>query len=488
MADQPDIKYRIVTEADTSGLKGAASGMEDVKEGTEKAAGATEQFNIHGRAQFLLFSEINRIAPGLGTALHAAFAGPLGPIILAGVAIAEVVKYLKEENAELDKQAEAAADPTFLNAITARLDVFRNAASATQSYQDALDQIGVKEHTITAEMENQLKVQKALELSRAALVSAQKELDLAKIQQAEAEGKMTPEQAAEARAAVEKKYIEQVQKDKEAAEDKELSRKTTAFLQLDAQQTDLEKKAAQARDKVTADEAHRAALKVDPKKQAEDEKAEQKKIDDAQKRIDKAKANNTDIFGNQIMQDTDPNKPNYVPGDARLVEQRAAEDVMAKAQARLHGLQEQDKQYAATQTPESAAALQKEKDKAKEAEDAAKTNKESLDKLSTEIDTLTQTIKETRPVEHQTTTTKEATIDTQEDTRIAGDISKDVQLIEHGKYGKNTTEIQQAFAGVTAAYQNHHDVVVAELRKHGTTIQALTQRMAQIQTQVSHNN
>jgi len=81
----------------------------DFRKETEKATDATEQYNIHGRAQFLLFSEINRIVPGLGEAMHAAFAGPLGPIILVGIAIAAAKNALDSYNQSLDKMGESAA-------------------------------------------------------------------------------------------------------------------------------------------------------------------------------------------------------------------------------------------------------------------------------------------------------------------------------------------------------------------------------------------
>ena len=81
----------------------------DFTKETDKSAEATQGFNVQGRAQFLLFSEINRILPGLGTAMHAAFAGPLAPIILIGVGIAAAKSALSEYNAELDKWGEDAA-------------------------------------------------------------------------------------------------------------------------------------------------------------------------------------------------------------------------------------------------------------------------------------------------------------------------------------------------------------------------------------------
>ena len=81
----------------------------DFTKETDKSAEATQGFNVQGRAQYLLFSEMNRLLPGLGTAMHATFAGPLAPIILVGVAIAAAKSALSEYNAELDKLGEDAA-------------------------------------------------------------------------------------------------------------------------------------------------------------------------------------------------------------------------------------------------------------------------------------------------------------------------------------------------------------------------------------------
>ncbi|MGA9452607.1 MAG: hypothetical protein WBW41_14825 [Verrucomicrobiia bacterium] len=114
-------------------LAEAKVGTDDLTRETEKSTTATEDFNVHGRAQFLLFSEINRILPGLGTAMHAAFAGPLGPIILVGVAIAAAKNALNEYNAELDKMGDAAA-AGHAQAIQAVRDAWDNVEEGMAKY------------------------------------------------------------------------------------------------------------------------------------------------------------------------------------------------------------------------------------------------------------------------------------------------------------------------------------------------------------------
>lgn len=89
--------------------KAAAADLEKIGETTEETGRSTEEFNVKGRAQFMLFEQINRILPGLGTTMHAAFTGPLGPIILVGIAIASAKKALDDYNTSLDKLGEEAA-------------------------------------------------------------------------------------------------------------------------------------------------------------------------------------------------------------------------------------------------------------------------------------------------------------------------------------------------------------------------------------------
>ena len=51
----------------------------------------------HGRNARKLYNELTRICPGLGAALHDAFAGPLFPLIQSGVAISELAILLKKQ-------------------------------------------------------------------------------------------------------------------------------------------------------------------------------------------------------------------------------------------------------------------------------------------------------------------------------------------------------------------------------------------------------
>jgi hypothetical protein len=162
----------------------------------------------------------------------------------------------------------------------------------------------------------------------AALTSAQKELDIARIQKGEASGALTPEQAGEARAAVEKKYLEKAQADKEHDEHQDLSRKTTAMLQLDANQTDLDKRHQQAVDAATAATAHQASVMVN-------EVDQNKKIADAQADLDKKQADFDKYTKNVTphMLDRDPALRSDVGG--RRADVDAARAKVAELQGQL---------------------------------------------------------------------------------------------------------------------------------------------------------
>ncbi len=116
---------------------------------TKKTAKAAEELNLKSRETRLLFSEMNQIAPGLGHQLHAAFAGPLGPVILLAIAIAEVHGKLKEFNKELDEAGKAAAEGDFLGNMESKLEVLRNAFDAAQSYADKLNEIATGEDKVS---------------------------------------------------------------------------------------------------------------------------------------------------------------------------------------------------------------------------------------------------------------------------------------------------------------------------------------------------
>jgi len=116
-----DNTLKIGINLETTGLEGAEEAKKVVgdtaektrtlgKETEEAGQKAAEANHHHGETR-LIFSELNKIVPGLGHALHAMFSGPLGAVILMSVAIEEVHKALKEYNDELDKEGQDAYAP-----------------------------------------------------------------------------------------------------------------------------------------------------------------------------------------------------------------------------------------------------------------------------------------------------------------------------------------------------------------------------------------
>ncbi|MEI6194854.1 MAG: hypothetical protein WCS42_11045 [Verrucomicrobiota bacterium] len=88
-----------------------------------------------------VFTQLNHLVPELGHVMHAAFIGPLGPIILVGIALAEVKNKLKEYNEELDKvtDAEIEAHKATIEELQTAWD---NAKVSFGKYQAALAHAG----------------------------------------------------------------------------------------------------------------------------------------------------------------------------------------------------------------------------------------------------------------------------------------------------------------------------------------------------------
>ena len=82
------IKLGVIGKEDAAAvqdlLQETGKSTDDLSKKTKAAAGASQEHNEHLHESRLLFNELNRIVPGLGHLLHAAFAGPVGPAIALG--------------------------------------------------------------------------------------------------------------------------------------------------------------------------------------------------------------------------------------------------------------------------------------------------------------------------------------------------------------------------------------------------------------------
>ena len=152
-----DNTLKIGINLETTGLEGAEEarkGVGDTAEKTrtlgketEEAGQKAAEANHHHGSTRMIFSELNKIVPGLGHALHAMFSGPLGAVILMSVAIEEVHKALKEYNDELDKEGQDAYAP-HLESLEVIKKSWDEATSHQAAYIASLATIGGDEDPI----------------------------------------------------------------------------------------------------------------------------------------------------------------------------------------------------------------------------------------------------------------------------------------------------------------------------------------------------
>ena len=173
-ADVKAAQDLIVETGKAAGKAGEAHG--EMGKGIEKAGEAAEHANHHHDISRHLFSEINRIAPGLGESLHAAFSGPLGAILLVGIAIHEVQEKLKEYNEELDKQAEDAYAP-HLTALAALQKAWDDAATHMAEYNAKLEHAGEDKDPIGTQIKRLKELEKAQTESDKKIIESQARLE-----------------------------------------------------------------------------------------------------------------------------------------------------------------------------------------------------------------------------------------------------------------------------------------------------------------------
>ncbi|MDE2096173.1 MAG: hypothetical protein KGL39_02935 [Patescibacteria group bacterium] len=82
-----------------------------LKRETQGAGEAAHHANAHHREMHLLFLQMNEVVPGLGHAMHAAFLGEVGAVLLLAEAVRVAMEKLKAFDDELKKQAEWSSKP-----------------------------------------------------------------------------------------------------------------------------------------------------------------------------------------------------------------------------------------------------------------------------------------------------------------------------------------------------------------------------------------
>jgi len=448
--------------------------LKNLKHSWEEEGGANEASEGHAQGTRRLFTELNKIVPELGHALHEAFMGPIGAVIMLTTAVADAYSTIAEFNAKLDEMAKQNASADFMGSITAQLQVFTNAAAEAQAFADALQNITTNSNTLNTQLQDQLSLYQAIERAQAGLVSAQKGLAIAEIQRDEAAHKITPEQAAERRAKAEKDALEAEQKARDAAQDTELNAKQATLKKAKSDQARLEGDAAIAAEQVDADKKHSEVVKLDPAEQM-------KKIEEINRKLEEYSAmeqHGAIYWANPL---NEAELMDFMGKRAGGYKQRLEED-QGRLQKRL-------KQYNADQN--NAAGKKADEDAAAEAKRKAEENKKLTEDLTRSIAELAKQIAATRPIEHQATGTREAAVDAQEQGRILGDFEKDFNALERFGRNKNPTaaaieKAAKAMRDVLDMLRDHADLI-GTLPDHDAEIKAIKSDIEKVKAQLGNN-
>lgn len=388
----------------------------------------------------------------------------LGPVLQAGLIagsaaafiLFDVVKGIHEEwvkmGEAIQKAAEQAAVPEFIQSIEKQREAVAAAAADMQGFADALASAAEKESDLNSQLQQELGLLQAIERARAALTGAQKELDIARIQRAENAGQITPEQGAEERAAIEQKYIRQEQQDRERAQNEELNSRQVALRAAQEQQAALDQQYRDAQAKANADKAHMDHVAVDPKTILEEIHKLQESMD-AQR---------------QII--AEPQSAADLGTRANLLHN----DILEKEQAQMDMLEKQFQQFQATQTPEYQAKARADGDAASGAKQRAEDNNKLIGELTKQIADLKAEIAKVRPIEEQTTATKAQTVTEQEGGRIAKQFQDDARVIS--EYDRAKSPSAELISRAAVAIQEMQDM----LREFGPLLQNISNLQGEI--------
>lgn len=161
IADLDGIKLtKQQTDELTTSLKEQGVKYEDLTDKTTAAGKSSEGLNMHGSGTRILFSELNRIAPGAGLAMHSAFLGPIGPAILLTGVIAGVFGLLEKYSEELDKAGEAAGKP-LSDGVRQLREAWEETIQKVSDYYAALEMVSEHKDAIGKRIEDEKKLTEA---------------------------------------------------------------------------------------------------------------------------------------------------------------------------------------------------------------------------------------------------------------------------------------------------------------------------------------
>ncbi len=467
----PDLEYKITTTADGTGAKQTAQDIDEINRAARGATPAAAdlgkefdktgehmtQFGSKGREIYILFAELNRLIPGLGDSLRSLNAVGLNPVIatlsLVALAFYESKKAITDWNKSLDDSAAAAADPTFLDGINARITVLAQAKTAAEEYAQKEAAVAVGEQTIATALQNQLQYMAAIEQARGQQTQAQKALALAKIGQAETEGNLTPSQAIEQRAGVEKEFAAREFTEKQqAATDKFQTGQLNLFVAKQVQPLlDSVKTAADSR--ATQAEAKFRQAQEDAKKfeKPEDVKAAMKPLEDAvataQQRVHEEQIN---VSRSGLM-------PEQNARDKAAL--ASAQQQLGNAQKAAEGMQDHIRQLQRESGESAKENLGRLKGTADLADKKAQEGLDAIAKLQSEVEQQGKIISGTGPLSASTQNAQQQTISTTETTGLEKQAREDVEKYHRDIASGNFKDALAVLQDLNNALAGHAEVL-----------------------------
>jgi hypothetical protein len=522
----PDLSYKITTEAELAGAQAAADALDrqigkakalkqdyselskqrdvvnqslrdnvaitdDSTKATDVAAESTFKLSERSREQYRLFAELNRLVPGLGENLRGLAVMGFNPLIglamLVGTGFYQAKKALDDWNKSLDESGAAAAKSDFTDGIQARITVLNALIEATQTYADKEAQLALNEQNIAGALDDQLRLLAAIEQARGQQTQAQKALAEAQVTKAEQAGKITPSQAIEQKAEIERQFNLKEYQDKIAAGNDRLAAQQTAlatanFFQpvFDNLKKVADANAADAEGKFKAAEDQLKSLKS-PAEIAAKLKPLTDALEAAAKELEKQKGIAADVA---------------VGGSPETIEYQNS--VVAAAQASLdaanNALALQKKvifQATAATSPEARAQLKKIEDDAKEADKKATDNVEEISKLTRQVSALQAEMAATGPIAAGTITTKQATVSTKEETELEKQAKRDIE--QYNKFLTSGISSPESLSEALAVLKDLHAAlvghveVIAYVKTLGVTVQQLLDAQKTLESRLGHH-
>lgn len=299
-----DIAIKVRTD-DLSKIKQTGQELKAVgqaaQEAAQKDAGASDEaakktgfLSLKKTELKKLVRELGHEFPLAGQAAKAMMDPVLAAFMGAIAIFGHAKQKLEEWNKALDEAAEKNAGKDFLPGIEAKSKSLHEAAVSSAEFHESLKNIGAAEDEFSAKVKLAIDKLHEFMAAQAEVRNASEASEIARINLAEKQGKMTGTQAIVARAGVKERYRKMGEEQQTAGENAELAMKEKELAHAKGQAGSLEadyatKKAAA--DKLRAAQAQATAdMPVDTKRLEEAEKAKLAELDKAQAAREKAEA------------------------------------------------------------------------------------------------------------------------------------------------------------------------------------------------------